>query len=254
MYDDGSCKVYHGDCCEVLPEIGVQADLIITSPPYDQLREYGGHEFDFDRVADACVASLAEGGVLVWVVADSTIDGSESGTSFRHALGFMERGLKLHDTMIYAKNGPSYPSKDKYYQVWEYMFVLVKGGIRTVNLIKDRKNRWPVKWSTSRSRRTRDGTITKHHGRHDIPVEGVRFNIWEYNTGAGYQSESKLSMKHPATFPLDLAIDHILSWSNPGDLVLDPMVGGWHDATSRQDAGQGIGWRGDSRRLPAHYY
>ena len=115
-------------------------DLILTSPPYDAIRTYGGHGFDFDRVADTLVGIMPEGGVLVWVVADATVDGSETGTSFRQALGFMERDLLLHDTMIYMKKGPPLTMPNTYIQVWEYMFVFTAGAINPPNLIKDKKN------------------------------------------------------------------------------------------------------------------
>ena len=118
-------QIICGDAVDVLPTLGVKANLILTSPPYDNLRTYGGHGFDFNQVADACVGALTEGGVLVWVVADATVDGSETGTSFRQALGFMERGLRLHDTMIWQKTDAATSWAPKRYdQEYEYMFVL----------------------------------------------------------------------------------------------------------------------------------
>ena len=121
-FEQDGVTLYHGDCAEVLPATGVKANLILTSPPYDNLRTYGGHGFYFDRVADACVGALAEGGVLVWIVADAIVDGSETGTSFRHALGFMERGLRLHQTMYYQKAKEIAPPL-RYAPVLEYAFV-----------------------------------------------------------------------------------------------------------------------------------
>jgi len=214
-------------------------DLALTSPPYDELRLYGDHqEFDFNEVAVGITAVLATGGILVWVVGDQSVNGSESGTSFRQALAFKELGLNLHDTMIYAKNGPSYPSQDKYYQVFEYMFVFSRGKPKTVNLIRDRKNRWPEKWSAERSRRLKTGEIIHHKGHWRAEAEGVRFNIWEYNTGAGYSAENDIAYEHPAIFPYNLAIDHILSWSNPRDVVMDPMMGSGTTLVAAQSLGR----------------
>lgn len=226
--DDFMNKIICGDCLEVMKEMPSKCiDLIITSPPYDDLRIYHGSEFDFKNIAKELFRILAKGGVLVWIVGDATINNSESGTSFRQVLYFKKLGFYIHDTMIYEKNGPSYPSQDKYYQIFEFMFVLSKGKPKTFNPIKDRKNRWyGQKFSPKRIRRTREGELKD--GPWDISeggLFGVRFNIWKYNTGAGYSTKDEIAYKHPAIFPEKLAEDHILSWSNEGDLVLDPLNG-----------------------------
>ena len=226
-YEHDGVTLYHGDCADVLPAVGVKANLILTSPPYDNLRDYGGHGFDFDRVADACVAALAEGGVLVWVVADATVDGSETGTSFRQALGFMERGLKLHDTMIYRygnSNGKTYNARHS--SGFEYMFVLSNGKPNTVQMIIDKSNRWAgtSHWGTP-TIREKDGTLHIRAPR-IIPDFGPRDNVWEYKNGHGFSAaDFAEAHAHPAIFPLPLAKDHITTWTNPGDVVLDPMAG-----------------------------
>ena len=133
-------EIVHGDCADILAEYEGRADLILTSPPYDALREYGGHGFDFDPVADACVSALAEGGVLVWVVGDAIVDGSETGTSFRHALGFMKRGLRLHQTLIYQRSHALPRSSNRCASQHEYMFVLSNGAPKTAVIPKDRLN------------------------------------------------------------------------------------------------------------------
>ena len=120
-------KLHKGDCADILPTLDIRPQLILTSPPYDNLRDYGGHEFDFDRVADAIVGVMPEGGVLVWVVGDATIDGSETGTSFRQALAFMDKGLRLHQTMHYQKTREMAFSPNRYAATTEYMFVFSKG-------------------------------------------------------------------------------------------------------------------------------
>jgi len=202
-------------------------DLIVTSPPYDDLRLYNGYKFNFYEIAQGIWYATKQGGVVVWIVNDQTINGSESCTSARQKLYFKEIGFNIHDTMIYQKNGCSYPSQNRYYQIFEYMFILSKGSPKTVNLLRDRKNRWHgKKWSKKRSRRSRNGELKESAWTGSQSNEyGVRFNIWKYFTGHGYQDSDGLSKKHPASFPEQLAVDHILSWSNPGDMVCDPLMG-----------------------------
>ena len=228
-YEQDGVTLYHGDCADVLPVMGVKSNLILTSPPYDNLRNYGGHGFDFDRVADTCVGALADGGVLVWVVADG-IDGnhSESGASFRHALGFMERGLRLHDTMIFYKGNPGNWTPNRYQQDWEYMFVFSQGTPRCANMLKDRPN-----VTAGAYRPNNFGKGRGREGKNEIKPRvrntaeyGLRSGIWRYAVGNGNLGhDSTQTFEHPATFPYALASDHILTWTNPGDVVLDPMAG-----------------------------
>jgi len=200
-------------------------DLTVTSPPYDNLRTYNGYSFDFEKLAQGLYRVTKEGGVVVWIVGDATIKGSETGTSFKQALYFKEIGFNLHDTMIYQKTGCSMPSPNRYLSNFEYMFIISKGKPKTHNLIEDRKNRFPKRWGKGRKVRNKDGTwsyrenyVAKEYGR--------RFNIWKYNNGGqGYGNSDKFANKHPATFPEQLAKDHVLSWSNEGDTVLDPFLG-----------------------------
>jgi site-specific DNA-methyltransferase (adenine-specific) len=201
-------------------------DLTVTSPPYDNLRTYNGYTFNFEGIAQELYRVTKAGGVVVWVVGDASDNGSETGTSFRQALYFKELGFNLHDTMIYMKAGPSYPSQDKYYQVFEYMFILSNGKPKTFNPIKDRENRWfGQKWSKVRTRRKKNGDLKSQIWYADEGERlGTRFNIWQYAVGYGYQGD-ELAHQHPASFPEDLVQDHILSWSNPGDMVLDPLMG-----------------------------
>lgn len=209
-----------------IPLADKSVDLILTSPPYDNLRNYNGYVFDFNPIAIELYRVLKTGGVLVWVVGDSTDDTGESGTSFRQVLQFKSIGFRLHDTMIYMKSGPAFPSRDKYYQVFEYMFVLSKGKPKTINLLKDRKNRWfGQKWSKIRSRRQVDGSLKVQDWYSEEGEQyGVRFNVWQYHVGYGYSGDAYCH-EHPASFPEALARDHIETWSNPGDIILDPMCG-----------------------------
>jgi len=187
-------------------------DLTVTSPPYDNLRTYNGYSFDFEAVAKELYRVTKPGGVVVWVVGDATINGSETGTSFRQALYFMECGFNLHDTMIYQKYGSGLPHNDhRYGQSFEYMFVLAKGKPEHGELIRFES----TGKTAPTNRRSKAGVITK--GTYNVGG-GVIPNIWQY---AGGRSECD----HPAMFPEKLAKDHILSWSNEGDVVYDPFSG-----------------------------
>lgn len=203
-------------------------DLTVTSPPYDNLRDYKGYSFEFEEVAKELYRVTKPGGVVVWVVGDACIDGSESGTSFRQALYFLQLDFKLHDTMIYEKNGAAYPSNDKsnrYSQVFEYMFVFSKGKPKTYNLLKDKPNRWAGSGTFgTNSERQKDGNI-KERGSFIVPKHSYRNNIWRINNGYGYSSEDDIAHKHPAIFPEELARDHIATWSNEGDVVYDCFGG-----------------------------
>jgi len=213
--------VIEGDCLEVLggfPDDCI--DLTVTSPPYDNLRDYNGYTFDFESIAKELYRVTKQGGVVVWVVGDATVNGSESGTSFKQALYFKEIGFNLHDTMIYKKENPIPLTHNRYEQAFEYMFVFSKGKPKTFNAIKERtitngqynhrRNTGRVAESATRNR----DEITF------VKEEKQKINVWKYVIGT--QSDNG---NHPATFPESLARDHILSWSNEGDVVLDPMCG-----------------------------
>ena len=219
-------QIICGDCVEVMkswPEECI--DLTVTSPPYDNLRDYRGYTFDFESIARELYRVTKPGGVVVWVVGDATINGSETGTSFRQALYFKDVcGFKLHDTMIYKKKASTFPDTNRYYQAFEYMFVFSKGTPKTVNLIRDRKNLYSGD-TIYGSDRQKDGTFKERKKGKIVQKLGVRFNIWEYPTGWYKSARDEIVFQHPAVFPEQLAADHIISWSNPGDIVLDPMCG-----------------------------
>jgi len=208
-------KIYNEDCQDTMKRMPDKTvDLTVTSPPYDNLRKYNGYDFGFESIAKELFRVTKIGGVVVWVVGDSTINGSESGTSFRQALFFKECGFNLHDTMIYEKSGMAYPDSIRYHQVFEYMFVFSKGNPKTTNIIKDRPNKYV-------------GTMggNKRGGLCKRSEFGARFNVWRYNNGGDNSSKDRPAFEHPAIFPEDLAKDHIYSWSNEGDLVYDPFTG-----------------------------
>lgn len=224
-------KIYNMDCVEGMRFIEDSSiDLTVTSPPYDNLRQYQGYSFDFEAVAAELLRITKYGGVVVWVVNDATVKGSETGTSFRQALHFKSLGFKLHDTMVYLKDSCPYPETTRYYPSFEYMFVLVKGKrIGTVHLIADKPNKTSGDKITGTERKA-DGTVKymsaveKHTDRKVKPF-GVRTNVWHYGMGFMKSTTDRIAYKHPAIFPERLAYDHIISWSNPGDVVLDPFMG-----------------------------
>jgi len=216
-----SMKLIQGECLEVmktLPDNSV--DLTVTSPPYDNLRTYNGYVFDFEGIAKELFRVTKEGGVVVWVVGDATIKGSETGTSFKQALYFKEIGFNLHDTMIYEKAGLSYPDKNRYYSMFEYMFVLSKGKPLTFNQITDRVNITAGDRVHGTERKKNGITNPDRSCKGNMTnIFGARFNVWRI------PNPGKAGTIHPATFPEQLAHDHIISWSNEGDTVLDPMMG-----------------------------
>lgn len=218
-------KVYNENCIETMNKMPDDLiDLVITSPPYDNLRTYdGNNNFNFEEIANGLLRVVKQGGVVVWVVGDETVNGSESGTSFRQALYFKDIGFNLHDTMIYNKGSFRYPFPNRYHQVFEYMFVFSKGKLKTFNPLMDRKNKRSSVRNTS-TKREKNGEITKRNG-YEIKKFGKRFNIWKHNIGLSNSSKDKIAHEHPAIFPEDLARDHILSWSNEDDIVYDPMCG-----------------------------
>ena len=200
-------------------------DLTVTSPPYDDLRQYDGYDFDFESIAKQLFRITKRGGVVVWVVGDRTKDGNESLTSFRQALFFQSIGFNVFDTMIFAKKQPTITGFKGYYQSFEYMFIISKDTPKTINLIKDRPNQKRTSGNKA-IRRQRNGVIQQYDGKtYQYKKWGIRKNIWEFNIGNGQSSKDKIAFQHPAIFPEKLAEDHILSWSNEGDVVFDPMMG-----------------------------
>ncbi len=219
-------RIYNENCLDTMARMPDNfIDLTVTSPPYDNLRDYKGYSFDFESIAKELFRVTKIGGVVVWVVGDATVNGSETGTSFKQALFFMECGFNLHDTMIYEKNSAPNPSSNRYEQVFEYMFVLSKDKPKTTNLIKDKKNRWAgTSTFGTTSRRQKDGSLNKTK-KELIAKFGNRNNIFKYSNGYGYTTVDETAYDHPAIFPEKLAADHVYSWSNEGDLVYDPFGG-----------------------------
>lgn len=214
-----------GDCAQVMTTLEADSiDLTVTSPPYDNLRKYKGYTFDFEPIARELYRVTKPGGVVVWVVNDATINGSETGTSFRQALYFMTIGFNLHDTMIYKKENYVPLTHKRYEQVFEYMFVFSNGAPKTFNP-RLKPNKDAGKRITGTRRHNGDFTEAMHKSGETIKAEGIDVNIWAYVTGWNHSYSDECVKGHPAVFPEALANDHILSWSNPGDTVLDCFMG-----------------------------
>ena len=209
-------KTYNENCLDTMARMSDNLiDLTITSPPYDNLRTYNGYSFDFESIAKELYRVTKDGGVVVWIVGDATIKGSETGTSFKQALFFKECGFNLHDTMIWHKpNAMPQVDKTRFTQSFEYMFILSKGKPKTAN---------PLKTATKNggkflSRGDGNSESINKKGGNIVSKERISFNV--YNLFVGSKNNG-----HPAIFPEKLANDHIISWSNENDLVYDPFMG-----------------------------
>jgi len=225
------------DAVEGMKQISTNSiDLTVTSPPYDNLRDYNGGSFNIKTITEELFRITKPGGVVVWVVADSVVNGGETGTSFRHALQFMDAGFLLNDTMIYMRTGTTFSESGKRYtQMFDYMFIFSKGIPKTFNCIKDVPKLWEGSWGRS-SVRQKNGSLrdTQHEksGTATIRDESGKYgwktrpNVWIYISGGKFKHPDwDIAKEHPATFPYLLAEDHILSWSNEGDIILDPFCG-----------------------------
>jgi site-specific DNA-methyltransferase (adenine-specific) len=223
-------RIINGNSKEVLKNFDSNSiDLVVTSPPYDDLRNYTNDEHWnfklFQEIARQLFRVMKMGGVVVWVVGDKVTNGNKSLTSYRQALYFQEIGFNIFDVIIYEKAGSGPPHKNRYFNTYEYMFVLSKGLPKTINLLKDKANKWAnCKTYGNVTRREKDGSLTDK-GRKTVNEFGVRTNIWKYTNGKGFSTQDEIAYQHPAIFPEKLVQDHILSWSNEGDVVLDPFSG-----------------------------
>lgn len=233
-YQDDAVTIYHGDCRDVLPSLE-PVHMALTSPPYGDIRDYGGQDAIDPRDALTLLAAcIMPGGVIVWNTADQTVNGSESGESFRQALHGFDVGLRLHDTMIYCREGVTFPDSNRYLPAFEYMFVFSKGSPRCFNGIQDRRNKWggtPIHGTT----READGSLRPPSRKGQLsPDFGLRWNWWVMKTAA---NEDPGPAPHPARMPYAMASGHIRTWSNARELVLDPLHG------QRDDVAGGKGSR-----------
>jgi DNA modification methylase len=215
-------KIYNENCIETMAKIpACFIDLVVTSPPYDDLRKYKGYSFEFEVISKELFRVIKDGGVLIWIVGDQTKNGSESGTSFKQALYFKEIGFNLHDTMIYKKQNYTPLTHNRYEQEFEYMFCLSKGRPKTFNPIKiPCKYAGQETWGQPNMYKDTSGELTRVNKTviNDTKIHG---NIFEYLTGSTQTGK----IKHPAMFPEKLAEDQILTWSNENELIYDCFLG-----------------------------
>jgi DNA modification methylase len=218
-------KLMFGDCLERMKEIPDNSvDLVVTSPPYDNIRDYNNSsKWDFEvfkNISSEIFRVMKMNGVVVWIVNDSTIKGSETGSSFKQALHFKDIGFNIHDTMIWQKISP-FQHKNRYIQCFEYMFVFTKGFKKEANLIKDRKNKWAGTkvHGTERQQngKTKNFSITQKSK--TIKEFGTRYNVWDMPPDKANKTG------HPAVFPIKIVSDHIATWSDVGQTVMDPFMG-----------------------------
>lgn len=231
-----SNKIYNESCLETMSKMDNESiDLVLTSPPYDDLRtynkfvtgnktEFNGYSFPFEDIAKELYRITKPGGVVVWVVGDATNKGSETGTSFRQALFFKECGFDLYDTMIYQKTGTPFPQKDRYNQIFEYMFIFSKGKPKTFNPVM-KKNITAGAVRNSRKFRNAEGEMIPGFNGKPVNEWGVENNIWVIRNGMYKSSKDIVAFEHPAIFPEELALKHIISWTLENDLVYDPFMG-----------------------------
>ncbi len=212
----GDATLYHGDCLEILPTLP-SAEAVVTSPPYGDLRDYGG-EYCRSPIDVLTAINLVEGGVCVWNVSDQVIDGSESGESFRQALAGIEKGWRLHDTMIWCKPGAAFPDSNRYMQAFEYIFIFSNGAPKHINLLRDRKNNYPASSNMSVERQ-KDGSVNRPKSERINGTHGIRFNYWLIPP----EMSNKIRTGHPAQMSQKLC--HDLVYSFAGSVVLDPFMG-----------------------------
>ncbi len=218
-------KVTTGNCVDLmkcLPDSSI--DMCITSPPYDNLRTYKGYDFPFEDIVEELFRILKNGGIVVWVVNDATINGTETGTSFKQALKFKDIGFNIHDTMIFLKTNPI-PQiyRKRYTNVFEYMFVFSKGVVKTHNPLTVPCMHAGLELKGTTYKNFSTGVQTRGKMAKPVKEDKIRGNVWEYVVGK--KAVDQEAKGHPAPFPYDLAKDHIISWTNEGDIVLDPMCG-----------------------------
>jgi len=215
-------NIYRSDCVEFMKSMDENSvDLTVTSPPYDELRNYKGYSFDFENIAKQLFRITKKGGAVVWVVGDKIKKGNKSLTSFKQALYFQQIGFNVHDVMIYRKKNTPFMRTNGYTNCFEFMFILSKGSPKTFNPLKVKTVRQGKEMLPHN--KGADGVNKKILG--ELKPEKTMTNIWEYAVGFGGSTSDRLAFEHPAIFPEKLAEDHIISWTNIGDVIFDPMCG-----------------------------
>lgn len=214
-------KIYNEDCLITMSKMAADSiDFVITSPPYDDIRNYNGYQFELDDIIQELFRVLKPGGVIIWVVGDATINGSETGTSFKQALLFKDVGFRLHDTMIYYKNNPMPQTGNRYHQHFEYMFAFSKGTPAVFNPITE-----PTKYKGLANMKNRGKAGSLDYEKVERTKEKKVGNVFSYSVGGGISTKDKIAYNHPAIFPEKLVVDQIHTWTNEGEVIYDPFMG-----------------------------
>ncbi len=214
-------KIYNENCLETMSNMPSNfVDMVLTSPPYDDLRGYEGYEFDFEAIAKELFRIVKKNGIVIWVVGDKTEKGSETGTSFKQALFFKEIGFNIHDTMLYYKNNPMPTTGKRYHQHFEYMFALSKGNPKTFNPLKE-----ATKYRGLANMKNRGKNGSLEYEKVERTKEKKVGNVFFYSIGGGISTKDKIAYQHPAIFPEQLAYDQICTWTNENDLIYDCFMG-----------------------------
>jgi DNA modification methylase len=214
-------KIYNENCLETMSKMPSNfVDMVLTSPPYDDLRNYEGYQFDFQPIAKELFRIVKENGIVIWVVGDKTENGTETGTSFKQALYFKEIGFNLHDTMLYYKNNPMPTTGKRYHQHFEYMFAFSKGSPKTFNPLTE-----ITKYRGLANMKNRGKNGSLDYEKVERTEEKKIGNVFFYSIGGGISTKDKIAYQHPAIFPEQLAYDQIYTWTNENDLVYDCFMG-----------------------------
>ncbi len=214
-------KIYNENCVDTMAQMPDNyIDMVLTSPPYDDLRNYNGYVLPLEKIIKQLYRVLKKGGIVIWVVGDKTEKGSETGTSFKQALMFKELGFNLHDTMIYYKNNPMPTTGKRYHQHFEYMFAFSKGSPKTFNPITE-----PTKYQGLANMKNRGKNGSLDYKKVERTKEKKLGNVFAYSIGGGISTKDKVAYQHPAIFPEKLALDQIKTWTNEGDIIYDPFMG-----------------------------
>lgn len=214
-------KIYNENCLDTMQKMSDNfIDMVLTSPPYDNLRDYKGYFFQFENIAEELFRIIKKGGVVIWVVGDATENGSETATAFRQALFFKKLGFNLNDTMLYYKNNPMPTTGPRYHQHFEYMFCFSKGQPKTFNPITE-----DCKYNGLANMKNRGAKGELNYKKIERTTEKKIGNVFFYSVGGGISTKDKVAYNHPAIFPEQLAIDQIKTWSNEDDRIYDPFMG-----------------------------